>query len=333
MSEQSQPNEPSVAGGPAIPDENAELDYVEIDGERFPPAAPSVEEPAAEPAATEPEPAAVAEPEPAPATPPPADEPYRFTTLANGQIELSLASGERYLGKDYQEVAQKAAAGRVEANKVIRELKERPAAAAAPTTPVPPALAAAPALDPATTALMDLMAPGLGFASGKDMAAAFAALQQSTQATTQTLAEVRAEAQANAQMTTFLQSNQDFVATDYNAKVLDGIMDDAGLPFNAKNLRLAHAEALRAGLYAKVDGAATTSAVTVTAPVRLANGQFATAAVATPPAPPRNTMPPPPSGASPATTTGKPAPTVSELWSMPEDELFRLVEAETRQRA
>ena len=289
MSEESNQSAPvEETGNPTFADDGA----VTLEGVTFPPV-----EASAEPAA-----ALEATPEPVAAEPamePPAD-PFAPIKLENGDYELKLETGERFVGKTEGELLRNIAQSKLEANKYIQTLKAQP-----PASPAPVQEPQQQQMDPATLALVDMIAPAFGVKTGQELIDRFQQMQQSQS----TVTEMTQTARDNQTAAEFFQTNKDFVATQANIERLGEALDGMGLPFTAKNAQFAH--------YAlKGRGAYEAAPITPPAAARAENGQFVPKA-----------NPLPPSGPAPV-TTGKGAPTEQDMWNMPVAELEALMQAQ-----
>ena len=256
---------------------------VTVGGATFPPppvdAAPAVE-------------SAPVEAVPIPEPPAPVD-PFAPVKLENGDLEIRLDSGETFRGKTPEEVIANLAKSKLEATRYIQELRNRPA-----ETPAQQATPKPVEIDPSTMVLWDLLAPGAGLATGKELIDRLNQLQTGNQ----TIAAQAEDIQAQQTAVQFVTQAPDFVKTSRNIALFDQTLQDMNLQFNVKNSLFVHNALKGAGLYEA-------------APPRTETGQFAPRAAA---------LPLPPGGNAPS-TTGAGTPTVADLYKMSTAELEKIM--------
>ena len=254
----------------------------------------------------------VADPAPEPSVEPPAATPeppapsdgFSSHVLDNGEHEIRLDSGEVFRGKDQNEVIAKLAKGKLEATRYISELKA-PKQAPQPEV-MPPA--GANAIDPASLAIADLLAPAFGVKNGQELIDSYKAQQQAAQRSTQVAEEYRLQQEAQK----FLSAVPEFSKSKADADKIDIFLDQMGWSNDARNYEAAYYTLKAKGEFASAAPAPTNV-------VRMPDGKFASTKTT-----PTPSMPPPPSGSAPA-TTGKGEPTSADLYSMSTDELYALI--------
>lgn len=232
-------------------------------------------------------------------TPPPAevDPDFTFATLENGQREMRLATGEIYRGKDDAEIAQKMAAGRMEASRHVQTLNSKIKELTAPAIPNPASSVTPEAIDPTALAIADLMAPAFGVKNGAELVAAFAEQQRIANAQQ----EFMGAQQANMEAANFFRAVPEFSKSQADADKIDQFLQANQLPFNANTAEMAY-HTLKA------------------------KGEMTAAPVTTRATAPKNGMPLPPTGTAPA-NTGKGATTEADLWNMTADQLSEFLES------
>jgi hypothetical protein len=236
--------------------------------------------------------------EAAPASEPaaPTDSPFRITALQNGEQEVTLATGQKYRGKDLNEVLGKVAAAQVEASRTISELRRAPQQQEAPK-PAEPAQQSAPTaqIDPAAQVLADMTAQGLGFRDAAELKTAIAQFRETSAGFNQTIEQQRNDAAARE----FVTSTPDFVATPANVAKMGDVFEEFQWEPTAKNFKAA---------FDILKGRGHLEAVTseqVATPNRASNGQFL----------PKSAMPTPPTPAAPTPVAAPPDP-----WAMSDEQ-------------
>jgi hypothetical protein len=195
---------------------------------------------------------------PTPATPPvapaaAAPEPLPFTVneTADG-VEIKLETGAVYKGKTWAEAASALAKGKVEADKTLHSLRSQPKQPEAPATP-------APVVEDPDAATREWLMGQLAKEFGLEPS-------QFKQAVGQ-MFEVTQKTNINVAWTDFASQCPDFVDSKENAEALIAYLPPEVVtqqrPFNAEDLRRAHALAL----YEKKYAPATTSTSTPAVPV------------------------------------------------------------------
>jgi hypothetical protein len=147
-----------------------------------------------------------------------------------------------------------------------------------------------PQIDPATQALLDLLAPGLGAKNGKELAEKLKGLESKSQ----NYERMAQEQEMSNQAIQFFRTTPDFVVTDANTAKVDAMMTQFNLPYTVANLKFVHNSLKGAGEYENA----------VAAPVEVprgTNGQFAK----------QNNMPLPPAASAPAA-----APAAPDVWTL-----------------
>lgn len=267
---------------PIVPTGDADFDAALATASGVPPTPEPV---AAEAPVTPPE--TVAEPvaEEAPASD------FTFETLANGDREMRLATGQVYRGKTDQDVMNAMAKAQAEASRTITQLNGRVKEMAPP--PVAPPAVEQP-IDATALAIADLMAPAFGVKNGAELVAKFAEQQQTAVAQQEFMEAQR----ANYEAANFFRAVPEFSKSQGDADKIDQFLQTNNLPFNAATAEMAF-HTLKA------------------------KGEFKASAPATPAAP-KNGMPAPPVGSSPA-ATGKGTTTEADLWAMTSEQLADLL--------
>ena len=175
-------------------------------------------------------PPAATPPPVAPVTPEaPAD--YRINTLENGQREVILNTGQRYIG-DPETVINELAKAQYNASKYITDLKSQ--IPAAPLAPVD----AGPQIDPTAKALADLTAQGMGFRDAADYMGQMQQIQQYTQ-----------QAQLNQVAANFIATTPDYPVSEENANKVDATLAAFNLPATPETLKLVHNHLKATGQY------------------------------------------------------------------------------------
>lgn len=230
-----EPTTPPIAS-PPTPEAAAPLDIT----------APAADLRAAAVAANQPAPTS-APAEPVATTAAPEPPPYTITETPEG-AEIKLITGAVYKGKTIQEAAASLAAGKVEGDKTIRQLRTQtppvppaPAAPAAPPTPVE-----SPEEIQAREWIVDQQAKALGMTREQYVGAMQGMMQTAQEMQMQTLAA------------SFMQRCPDFPNSAEASQILvggesgPGLLQQLNLPATPDGLEAAHLIAVRRGLYKPV---------------------------------------------------------------------------------
>lgn len=229
-------------------------------------------------------------------TPAPANgQPYEINKGADGSYVVTIDTGERFRGKNADEVIEKLTHSKRKTgiwgrdlNRQLSELRSGNGAQPSPQTSQPQA--AAVNADPASLItdpdIAEKFARSVGFSDAQEMIGDY-------QRTQQQLQEMQSKLEAANQFASkyedeqlaerFVMENPDFPGTAEATAILEKIMDSSDLDWSKpENLSLAHQHAIRKGLYRPL----------TTEEIRVANGErLPTQARSAPPTPPPSGAP------------------------------------------
>lgn len=156
---------------------------------------------------------------------------YKVFDIGGGKFRYEYATGEKFSGT-LEEIASSNAAAHVKTKQWAQTQRQ------APVTPTPQLTPEQVAEQQAQSYILDMVAKSVGLPNGEALKTQLNTLTESSEQFSGRM--LAAEFQA---------STPDFNPTPENSTKLTKILDDAKLPYNVTTLQMAHAHAIKNGIY------------------------------------------------------------------------------------